>query len=378
MHRSAVGFLLVVGMIAGAAARGRTSQSAPMPTGSAPESLIGTWHGTSTCADRVAAPACNDEDVIYEFTHGDELNVVHWKAYKVVNGKRELMGEFDLAYSQAEKCWKAEYESPRIRTAWCVVNEYGPTLSGTGRIVPANTVVRNIVAFKISGAGVLEHTGFVSKEKAFEEGPWVFDSTGASRRALPHIDHTVYPFDSRPIRIRLDDGSTGTLRAEPRPCEDKPDCKFKSDDVYWMRIMTSTGRELTHFQIVAAYGLFQAVPVDLIGGPGDEIMMFFQGGHAVPPVGYDLHIWTAGAAGVAEIGTLHQASNSLGTMPFSCGYLRRLFSVNRAAAKPRSIRFQVILGADAACAVSSEDQIDIDAARRQTLLRFQDGKYVLR
>ena len=35
-----------------------------------PAELIGTWRGTSTCTDRVAAPACNDETVVYEFSAG--------------------------------------------------------------------------------------------------------------------------------------------------------------------------------------------------------------------------------------------------------------------------------------------------------------------
>jgi hypothetical protein len=29
-----------------------------------PQELVGTWKGTSTCTDRVAAPACRDEVVV--------------------------------------------------------------------------------------------------------------------------------------------------------------------------------------------------------------------------------------------------------------------------------------------------------------------------
>src|SRR5262245_41893527 len=80
-----------------------------------PAQLIGTWRGTSTCTDRVAAPACQDETVVYEFTAGPRPGTVHWAADKVVNGKREPMGEFDLVYVKAESCWKAEFTSPRVK-----------------------------------------------------------------------------------------------------------------------------------------------------------------------------------------------------------------------------------------------------------------------
>jgi len=85
--------------------------SAPSPT-----QLLGTWRGTSTCTDRVAAPACNDEVVVYEFTKGVKPGTVHWAADKVVNGKREPMGEMDVAYDKTEECWKAEFSSPRVKS----------------------------------------------------------------------------------------------------------------------------------------------------------------------------------------------------------------------------------------------------------------------
>ena len=35
-----------------------------------PVAPTGVWRGTSTCSDRVAAPGCHDEVVVYEFTPG--------------------------------------------------------------------------------------------------------------------------------------------------------------------------------------------------------------------------------------------------------------------------------------------------------------------
>lgn len=103
----------------------------------------GTWRGTSQCTDRVAAPACQDETVVYEFTRGAKAGTVHLAADKVVDGKREPMGEFDLEYDKTERCWKAEFNSPRLRSVWCFVID-GAQLTGTARLLPGNQTIRKV------------------------------------------------------------------------------------------------------------------------------------------------------------------------------------------------------------------------------------------
>ena len=105
--------------------------------------LIGTWRGTSTCVDRLAAPACHDEVVVYDFTVGAKPGTVHWKADKVVDSQRELMYEIDLTYDAGERCWAAEFSSPRVRGVWCLVVD-GAHLTGTGRLLPGKETVRRI------------------------------------------------------------------------------------------------------------------------------------------------------------------------------------------------------------------------------------------
>lgn len=117
------------------------------PSAPGPSQLLGTWRGTSTCTDRVAAPACNDEIVVYEFTQGAKPGLVHWVADKVVNGKREPMGEMDLAYDETEKCWKAEFSSPRVKSVWRVSVD-GNRMTGSARLVPGNETIRKIDARK--------------------------------------------------------------------------------------------------------------------------------------------------------------------------------------------------------------------------------------
>jgi len=108
-----------------------------------PAQLIGTWRGTSLCTDRIAAPACHDETVVYEFAAGSKAGTVHWVADKVVNGQRERMGELDLVYDKAEGCWKAEFSSPRVQSVWCLVVDRAQ-LSGTARLLPGNQTVRKV------------------------------------------------------------------------------------------------------------------------------------------------------------------------------------------------------------------------------------------
>jgi hypothetical protein len=108
-----------------------------------PVHLMGTWRGTSLCTDREAAPACNDETVVYEFTPGVLAGTVHWVADKVVNGARQTMGEMELSFDTSEGCWKAEFSSPRAKTVWRLTVK-GDQLSGTGRLMPGGQTIRRM------------------------------------------------------------------------------------------------------------------------------------------------------------------------------------------------------------------------------------------
>lgn len=117
------------------------SFAAPEPAG--PASPIGVWRGTSTCTDHVAAPACKDEVVVYEFTAAATPGTVHWQADKVVDGKRQPMGEFDLTYDTDEACWRGEFQSPRVHTVWRLTVD-GAHMTGTGQLLPGKETIRKI------------------------------------------------------------------------------------------------------------------------------------------------------------------------------------------------------------------------------------------
>jgi hypothetical protein len=108
--------------------------------------IVGTWQGTSTCTDRVAAPACNDEVIVYEIS-ATAGGVAHQKAFKIVNGQRDLMGELDFTYSAADQCWRAEFSSPRLTSVWCLAVT-GSTMRGSAWLMPGKKIVRAVTAQK--------------------------------------------------------------------------------------------------------------------------------------------------------------------------------------------------------------------------------------
>jgi hypothetical protein len=107
--------------------------------------IIGTWRGTSSCVDRVAAPGCNDETLVYEMTAGSTTGVVHQKGYKVVNGQNDLMGEMDFTYSDTDKCWASDFKSPRTTIRWCLSVVNG-VMSGSAWQLPGKQQIRKVDA----------------------------------------------------------------------------------------------------------------------------------------------------------------------------------------------------------------------------------------
>jgi hypothetical protein len=105
--------------------------------------LLGIWRGTSICTDRQAAPACKDEQAVYEFTPGPRPGVVHWIADKMVDGKRQNMGESDVTYDAAEHCWKVEMTGARVKSVWRLAVS-GDHMTGTARQLPGNETIRKI------------------------------------------------------------------------------------------------------------------------------------------------------------------------------------------------------------------------------------------
>jgi hypothetical protein len=98
----------------------------------------------SLCVDRQAAPACNDEQVVYEIgASPGKPDTATVKADKIVDGKREPMGILEFTHDAKSGSWTTEFENSRVHALWrLTVN--GETLRGTMVLLPSRAVVRRM------------------------------------------------------------------------------------------------------------------------------------------------------------------------------------------------------------------------------------------
>jgi hypothetical protein len=106
--------------------------------------IVGSWSGSSVCVDRQAAPACNDERVVYEISASPgKPDTVTANADKVVDGKRLSMGVLEFTHDAKSGSWTSELETPRVHALWRVTVN-GAVLTGTLTLLPSRAVVRRI------------------------------------------------------------------------------------------------------------------------------------------------------------------------------------------------------------------------------------------
>jgi len=116
-----------------------SAQAAPGPA----DTILGTWRGSSTCADPTRDTACRDEEVIYEVDSAASPNgPVRMLADKVVNGSRQPMGGFHLTYDAVQRVWSVELRT-RIRARWSFAPA-GDKMSGTLTEVPSGRLIRRV------------------------------------------------------------------------------------------------------------------------------------------------------------------------------------------------------------------------------------------
>jgi hypothetical protein len=132
--------LVLAFLLAAQVARGEAPGQGAAPVGE----IVGTWRGSSLCVDRQAAPACNDEQVVYEIgASPGKPNTVTAKADKIVDGKRQSMGDLDFTHDAKSGSWTSEFENPRVHTLWRLTVD-GNTLRGTMVLLPSRAQVRKM------------------------------------------------------------------------------------------------------------------------------------------------------------------------------------------------------------------------------------------
>jgi len=110
--------------------------------------IAGTWRGTSLCTDLKAAPACHDEQVVYEIVPGQGTShTVTVTADKIVDGKRLTMGVLDFKHDAKECCWATDFETRKLAVRWRLTAT-GSKMTGSMIFIPSGAVVRKIDLLK--------------------------------------------------------------------------------------------------------------------------------------------------------------------------------------------------------------------------------------
>ncbi len=108
------------------------------------ESLYGDWTGESKCVG--SNPYCHDEIVVYHLKKSTaDASKINLTADKIVNGKPEPMGEFDMTFDPEKMTLSAEFTIPRTggKGVWLFKVD-GDKMDGTLTVFPENEVGRKI------------------------------------------------------------------------------------------------------------------------------------------------------------------------------------------------------------------------------------------
>jgi len=151
-------------------------------------------------------------------------------------------------------------------------------------------------------------------------------------------------------------------------------------DSYWIMVTGADDRSVARLHLWAAYGKFQIVPVDLVDGPGDELLIVRVPAHSSPPIGYDLKIWKIAPKTPIDLGGRESVANLFVTRPLGCARWRTDVLIDQTEAKPRSVGLRTELGSLPGCSIDPEEAGPIAEMRRGYSLYFdpERGKYMIR
>lgn len=108
------------------------------------EEILGDWTGESKCAG--TNPKCHDEVVVYHLTRSKEdAKKVNMAADKIVNGKPEFMGEFDMIFDGEKMTLTVEFTIKRTGGKGVFLYKIdGDKMDGTLTVFPENEIGRKI------------------------------------------------------------------------------------------------------------------------------------------------------------------------------------------------------------------------------------------
>jgi hypothetical protein len=264
------------------------------------------------------------------------------------------------------------------------IREIGTETTGLARIARCAGVALVLIL-----AGATIGAGASTVDSRSWGKPWLYMLDGDTTSAVPALHNSpAQQVPRRSLPIRLDDGTLGTARIKWHPCpidhNDAPPCE--KWETYWIVVTDSHSRTVSTVEFYAAYGAFDVVPVDLVDGPGDELVVVRIPAHSSPPIGYDLMIWQLekkrSIVLLTEPIQVAGLIGSVGTSAISCGSWKNPVVIDSAEAKPRSLTLkpefsvgQAVHG-EPACRIQSDPSFA--TLSRGHTLRFLNGKYRVR
>jgi hypothetical protein len=105
--------------------------------------LVGRWRGTSVCTKADWNSACHDETVVYECSQGAAPGQVLLRAFKIVQGKPEFMGDLTFSWDDRLRAWVASFANERVHLR-VTLEPKGDTLEGRMVLLPEMRVGRQM------------------------------------------------------------------------------------------------------------------------------------------------------------------------------------------------------------------------------------------
>lgn len=210
--------------------------------------------------------------------------------------------------------------------------------------LPAAGMVGLVAVVAISaGAQAVARSESIALEQAFWEPPWVRSESRERETALPAIDGRFGELSTPVLPFHFDDGSVGRISVQTQGCGPGENCA--PDDCVLVDVQDSADRRVAEWQWCAAYGAFSLVPVDLVDGPGDELVFVARIGRGSPPPGLNLSMWSIQGDRLTSISDTIRVADYLSTR---CGAVRCVrwetrLVVEEGAPKPRALRLRARL-----------------------------------
>ena len=171
---------------------------------------------------------------------------------------------------------------------------------------------------------------------------WVWSQSPRAVTPLPAIDGQDFQPPTPPLDFHFDDGSVGRVAVERRACESSDGCApgdCGNDDNALIQVKNSAGQRVATWLRCAAYGNFSLVPVDLIDGPGDELIFLYRYGRSSPPRGVDLTMWSLRSSQPESISDTIRVADYVSTAcgAVACVWWQMRLVVGENSRRPRRI-----------------------------------------